>query len=443
MRLHMLEVENFKRLSSIRVELKDAGITELSGPNGSGKSSTIDAAWVLFRGLAVAPIEPIRKGAESARITGKLGDLIVTRTFKRKGDNEYSSNLTIKNPEGASYPAAQKKLDEIINTHRLDPLDFIGMSEKDQFKVMSGFVSDFDFEAADKAHKADFEARADVNRRQKEAQAGADSIRVSDKPPGTPIDEAALVEQMQAASSTNSDIERRRANRDRVASDAASLRASAAKWDERYQQLLHEAEQARVHAENDTLAAAALEKKLSEAEPLPPPVDVAKLADALNAARDTNKAIDEWAKDVNRKAELQRAAAALLAESDEITARMAERQESRNAAIRRAALPVDGIGFGEGVLLYNGVPFRQASRGEQLRVSTALSLALNPKLPLVWIRDGSLLDDESIRIVGETAAKYDGQVIIETVRATSSDAIELVDGHLKGAEDVAQKDAAA
>jgi len=63
----------------------------------------------------------------------------------------------------------------------------------------------------------------------------------------------------------------------------------------------------------------------------------------------------------------------------------------------------------------DGVPFEQASSAEQLRCSVAMGLALNPKLRVLLIRDGSLLDEDSLRMVAEMADAQGAQVWLERV----------------------------
>lgn len=476
-RIYKFEVENFKRIRSIAFDLKRR-ITELAGKNGVGKSSVLDALWVLFKGLSVAPVVPIRDGAEVARIRGELGELIVERVFRRKGENEFTSTLTVSNPDGAKFPSPQKKLDELIGAHMLDPLDFCdNMDDKKQFDVLRRFVPDVDFPAIDAANKRDYDERTDVNRRAKQAREAAAAIKVADEPPAQRVDEAALVAQIQKASDQNSDIAERRANRAAALQRITSLRETArSKLDEIetrqteiLQQLANNREdieaqikalQARLarledeatekmtairkrlqeESTNASYEADELQARLDKADALPAEIDTAALAAKLNEARESNRAIDEWAADKRRRDELNKTADALEKQSDELTARITERTQQKLAAIAKATLPVDGLGFGDGVVTFKGLPFSQASRAEQLRTATAISLAMNPKLPIVWIRDGSLLDDDSLAIVQEQAEKYDGYVIVETVRAIGSDAIVIEDGRVKSVE---QKDEAA
>jgi hypothetical protein len=50
------------------------------------------------------------------------------------------------------------------------------------------------------------------------------------------------------------------------------------------------------------------------------------------------------------------------------------------------------------------------------------------------VRDGSALDADSLRIVAETAQKYDGQVWLERVGDGDEGAIVIEDGTVRGAK---------
>ena len=100
--------------------------------------------------------------------------------------------------------------------------------------------------------------------------------------------------------------------------------------------------------------------------------------------------------------------------------------------ISKAAYPVAGLGFDQlGGVTFNGLPFSQASTAEQLRVSVAIGLALNPQLRVLLIRDGSLLDDDSMKMVAKMAAKADAQVWIERVEIDGQVSVVIEDGAIK------------
>lgn len=124
--------------------------------------------------------------------------------------------------------------------------------------------------------------------------------------------------------------------------------------------------------------------------------------------------------------------------SEEMTDTLARLDAEKQARIASAKYPVDGLGFGEdGVVIFGGVPLSQASQAEQIRVSMAIGLALNPELRVVLIRDASLLDARSLALVAEMAEHADAQVWLERVSKADAGAVVLEDGeviHLDNAD---------
>jgi hypothetical protein len=83
-----------------------------------------------------------------------------------------------------------------------------------------------------------------------------------------------------------------------------------------------------------------------------------------------------------------------------------------------------------GVLL-NGVPFSQASSARQLQAAVSIGLALNPKIRVILIRDGSLLDEDSMKLVSEMAEKNDAQIWVERVADGRPGCVVIEDGEIK------------
>jgi hypothetical protein len=122
---------------------------------------------------------------------------------------------------------------------------------------------------------------------------------------------------------------------------------------------------------------------------------------------------------------------------------MEAREQAKRDAIAAAEMPVGGLGFGSGEVLLNGLPFEQASDAEQLRASTAIAMAANPKLRVIRIRDGSLLDEGGLSLLADWAKERDYQVWIERVDTSGKHGIVLEDGHVKAARDAeAEKEVA-
>jgi AAA domain len=464
MKVTELSVENFKRITSVAVRLKPH-VTEISGPNGAGKTSYIDALWVLLKGKKVAPAEPIHKGAERCRIRGRVGEYQITRIFKRTRNDEVTTELRIER-DNESMPPTEAFMRTLIGDHMLDPGDFIALNSDAKFDVFRSFVPEVDFKAIANQDRQDRERRTDVNRLAREARAAAHMISVPEETPGALVDRAHLVQQLQEAGDTNATIERRRANRKGVVTEVTRLRAihegaeaqinayvSERKTtldarresleadierirreierveEEAISEVSAYRERTRTAAEAAKHDADALQAKLDGAGELPEPVDTQALVQKIAEADRANENVVK----LQTRDKHEKTADRYDAESAEITARMEAREKAKQEAIAAAELPVPGITFGDGEVFLDGVPFDQASTAQKFRVGVAIAVAKNPTLRLVWVRDASLLDDDSYELIGQLAKEFDCQILLETVRAIGKDAIVLEDGHVKEA----------
>jgi hypothetical protein len=434
MKIISLQAENFKKLHAVEIT-PDGNFVQITGKNGQGKSSTLDAIWVALAGIGVAPKAPIRKGAESAKIRLDLGEIVVTRHFKHAEKGAFTTSLTVESTDGARFPSPQKLLDSLLGALSLDPVKFLAMDDKEKFDALRKFVPAVDFDAIDRAHAGDYQRRTDVNRRQKDVRASAENIRVADKAPVEPIDESALTTKLKEAGDHNADIERRKANRDAF---IAKITADERTCNEIRQDIADMERALAGQRENLKTSEASIEErktKVANAEALPAPIDTAAVVAELTAARENNQKHAEWAADRKRRSELLGAADALVKESEELTTRIDQRQRDKQAAIAAAKLPIEGISFGDGAVLLNDLPFDQASDAEKLRASVAIAMAGSPKLPVVLIRDGSLLDEDGLRLVAEMADARGAQVWIERVSNAGNIGIVLEDGYVKAKDE--------
>jgi len=137
---------------------------------------------------------------------------------------------------------------------------------------------------------------------------------------------------------------------------------------------------------------------------------------------------------VRANAALEKARAAAKDRADEsnkLTAELAALDQKKAEMIRGATMPVEGLSLTEDGVVYRGVPFAQASSAEQLRVSVAMGIAMNPTLKVLLIHDGSLLDDESLADVASMAAAADAQVWIERVGHGEECSVVIEDGSVE------------
>lgn len=413
--------ENIKKIVAIRIDPR-GNLVQITGKNGSGKTSTLDSIWWALAGASNVQKSPIRNGQEKARIRLDMGELIATRTFTRTDDGSFTTTIAVETAEGARFSKPQAVLDALLDSLAFDPLEFARMKPKAQFDTLKGMVPGVDFAKLEGLNRADFDKRTAVNREAKAKTALAESIAIPATTPPARVDETAIVEEIGAVGAFNAELERRKERRMQADADAKAKREGA-------EARRHEAFKLNEEAERLDEEAAAIEKKLAEAPPLDEPKDAAAIRAKLEEAKRTNLAVEQ----ALRRATLLAEVTDLEAEAEKLTAAIAEREQAKREAIGAAKLPVDGIEFAEDSILLNGVPFDQASDAEQLRASVAIAMASNPRLRVIRVRDGSLLDEDGLRLVAEMAGARDFQCWIESVDSTGKVGFVLEDGHVRSA----------
>lgn len=428
MKILKLEAENIKKLVAVEIT-PDGAVVEIRGRNGQGKSSVLDSIWWALAGTSHIQAEPIRKGQNKARIRLDLGEIIVERKFTEAG-----STLSVENAEGARFPSPQKMLDALLGELSFDPLAFSRMEPRKQFDELRRVSQlEADLDQLDGLNRGDYAKRTEVNREAKEKRAQAAGITYPADTPESPVDQSAIVDELQRAGEHNAELEQRKAQRREAQGTIESHRQHAAAMRDKAEDLRSQAEAAEAEANEATQRAEHLAQRLHDAPALPDAIDTAALRQKVAHAQEANRNAEKR----EQRVKLLKEAETLETRARELTEAMEAREVAKEKAIAAAKLPVEGLGFGDGVVTYNGIPLVQASTAEQLRVSLAIAMAANPKIKVIRIQDGSLLDDESMAAVAELAKGNDYQVWIERVSTDGKVGILIEDGMVKSVAEAA------
>jgi AAA domain len=454
MKILQLTAENVKRLKIVDITPQPF-LNQITGENGNGKTSVLDSIWWALGGAKNVQSVPIRKGAESLRIRLDLGEMIVERKVTASG----SKTLTVRNPVGAEpgtpdnklpmWGSPQEMLDALVGSLSFDPLAFANMDPDDQYAELKKIVKlEVDIDALEAANDADFKRRTEINRDAKAKHAQVAGIMIPTGLPAGLIDESALLTSITEAASHNTTIETRKANREKTQRDANDKKAEGVRLrnkaaDEREATarrvkdlqaeiaLLEAAGEKRAQEYDDqattALAAAGeIERKIDEAPALPVPIDIAGLRATLDQAKATNQQLARR----EQRDKIAAEARALDAQSAFLSKQMAERESQKVNALASAQMPVEGLSFERGRVMFNGLPFDQGSDAERLKVSVAIAMAMNPKIRVIRIRNGSLLDNKGIQMIADLAKERDYQIWMERVDDSGKIGIVMEDGEV-------------
>lgn len=405
-----LRASNFKRLTAVHVRLTDDGAPiVVGGKNAAGKSSVLDAIESALSGAKAVPQDPVRHGARKGDVAIDLGELRVERTFTHK-----STSLKVYDADGVPIKSPQGALDALCSAISFDPLAFTREDPKKQDETLKAVLG-LDFADIEAARAKLYAERTESNREKKRLEAVLESM--ADVPPGTPDEEVSVADLL-------TEIERReaakRANDERRA-ELADMRETADNIAGDLEATNEDIARLQFELKKRQLEAASLTDRLSvqrrqiadatiEVEALTDP-DTSPLREQIATAEETNRNV----RVKRERADVSAKVDALAEQSENATAAIESLDEEKADRLAKAEFPVDGLGFSDLGPTLHGVPLEQASQAEKLRLSVAICVSLNPRIPVMLVREGSFLDSDGMRLLAELARDHDVQLWIERV----------------------------
>lgn len=418
-----LTVENVKRLKAVKIT-PDGSLVIIGGENGQGKTSILDSITMAIGGANEIPSMPVRKGQEKAKVTLELDDLVIKRTFTEAGGTQ----LIVENKEGARYNSPQAILDKLTGKLTFDPLAFIRMKPDAQATALKNLVG-LDLSALEAQRRKLYDERTLVNKDVDRAKVQSDALPHFPDAPAAEVNPADIFAEIEKANAHNQ-------------ANAEQLRLLNEKADELgdAQLLQSETEKLITDLEKELAdARKALATRKADAEKLAAIVLVQKqICDALK-----NQDATPLREKLSQVQAVNKQIQANAARSDALSVLKTKREKSaaltkqieaidteKDAKLSATKFPIEGLSFADTGVVFGGIPFEQASAAEQMKVSVAIAAAMNPKLKVMLIRDGSLLDKKSLALLGELAEAHGLQIWIERVGNDSACSVIIEDGEV-------------
>lgn len=411
-----LTIENVKRIKAVEIT-PDGNLVRITGKNANGKSSILDSISMLFCGKKLIPERPVRDGEETAKIEAESGDYVITRHWTSP-DKSY---LTLKNKDGAKFSNAQSILDGLVNDLSFDPIHFSLSKPQERVEKLRE-ITGIDLSDIERRHNNAYALRRDFGRDLKKQESYVTSLELQKVSEEDEITLESLEEDLRIH---EEEIDKIKAIEDHEKVRNQKITQNESKIDgiekanERIEQKIRE-----LQSEIDENCAMK-ELCLSEIENLCLQVKVVPDREAVETeARNAVIKIAEFkAKDRERRMIKQ-----AMSELESITKKYNEQDEilkklsyEKEQLFKKCKMPIDGLDFGPSDVEFNGMPFSQLSTSEQIRISMSIAIAKNPKLKVIVINNGSLLDEDALREVEAIARKHEFQVWIEEVASSKEE----------------------
>lgn len=464
MKIFKFTSENVKRLHYVEITPDGNNVT-IAGKNGAGKSSVFDSIKYAVGGKEEIPAQPIRNGEREAYTTLDLGDIVVTRKYWRDDlpcdcgwaekiktiiatpgaptiPEEHTdacasrtfgptkTSVSVKNKDGITQGTPQSILDKLHGRLTFDPLVFARSKPDEQDRLLRTLVG-LDVSAFENARavasaqrlqlKKQFETKSSILTTLPKFLQEAGLIETPIKEVMDELRRAEELRTLAGEAKEKLDSHNRHLNAQRIEIEFMEhqLKSLAAELERKNAQL-QTAQQTHDQAKTEN---GALQEQLNAAAGAVP--DMEELQQKVQRVEDMNAKIRANVKYKEACDERDKIARAI---NDETTL-VAKADEGKAAALRAVTFPVDGLGLSDAGVTFRGVPLEQASSSEQIRVSVAIGMALNPQLKVLLIRNANMLDSGSRQQINEQAKAADYQVWLEWVAETKEGAsVMLEDG---------------
>lgn len=416
MKIIKLSAKNVLRLDAVEIT-PEGNLVVIGGMNEQGKTSVLDSIFLALGGRLAKHKKPLKDGASKGKSVVDLGDLIVTRTFTKNG----GGNLKVTNKEGAVYPSPQTMLDNLVGKLTFDPLAWVRMDDTKQLITLKEMVG-LNFSKLDEKRKQIYDKRTTVNSEGKRLRGAFDSMTEYPDAPEEEILVSELMLELERRRATNNENDNARNEIRRLNGEIDKANREVVYLETEIEKLTAKLQSEKHNLSRLTYAKLRQRKLVDEIKD----ADEQEIKDKITGAEKINAEVRANRDRKIKEAELEKT----RENSKALTEQIEDIDQQKADELAKAEFPIPDMAFDETGVLYKGIPFSQCSSAEQLRVSVAMGIAMNPKLKVLLLRDGSLLDDGNLEMVAEMAEKADCQIWLERVGKGKECQVIIEDGRM-------------
>lgn len=412
-----MKIEGYKNISFVDL-VPDRHMNLVSGKNGAGKSSLIEAMVDAIKGkteMGKRPQRKIQSGKDKAVIEVTLGEgddaLKIKRTITKK-------DVYLKAERADGKPVSQTDLDKLLNSSTINITKLLHMDAKGQIDFVKK-VAGIDTSEVEDKYKELYSERKILNRSAKEAQGAVSSFGKVHEVAHVNISN--LLEEIEIVEVKNREIRREEVAIEDVKtsietnSDAIEkAEATIAHYEEAIVGLKSEIE---VRKNENKIAVAEVKKRTAE---LQKEVDLTPYRNQVKTAEETNKEADNFSNylvAVDRHKEAKEKANAIDREMSDLLI-------ERERIINESKLPFKDVEFDKELgLVIGGIPFSEMSSAQQIKIMSRIYIESKPELQVIYIKDGSLLDPDTLEQIAGMSDLKDYQFLVEIVSETEGSII--------------------
>lgn len=415
-----MKVKNLKITDLRNIEIFEGDLWDWNviwGKNGSGKSTVIDAIFWAIKGKTYFDSDPFRlvkhdkeKAVINLVLEGKNREIIINRTFSGPTEAEPKGYDTLRIVDTSGEKLGQKELNAFFSSFTIDPLFIARQKPKEQIEAIKEVAGIDTTEVEAKALEV-YDKRTIENR---------ELTRLKGV-----LTEYDNVEEVQEVSVSELIAERDKKQKENAEIYELEIKISTKKGIikndyDKIDELKEEIKRLEGKIFQDEKDLGDLEKTFKNSVKH----DLEEITEKINKSEEINKNARKYKEKQENLKKYQDQEKIC----NDLDKQYKDLLQAREDLIKNSNLP-DYISFDKNAgVLVNEIPFNQLNTAEQIKVAIQLGAILTPELKVLHIKDGSLLDEDTLKIVKEVVEAHDYQVLIERVGEEALDTIIMREG---------------
>lgn len=396
-----MHVQRLRNVIDVAFDFDDT-IVKISGNNGAWKSTVIDAIFLAIVGKTY--IGKWRSIENLITIWQQTSEIEVVLEWNgkklkinRKITDKGNMSLEIRSSEGEKLQ--QKDLDMLLSEFTIDPLEFTRKTKKEQYDTIK-MITWVDTTEIDEKILIQEEKTRQARAISTEYKKTLDNAWRPEKVERVSTED--LAKEQREILEHNNAVQR---NKDRIYDTTQNIE----RWNQKMEELKEEMKRVEKLVEDETSILATLhdaQKVLWEGYDM----------HIINVKIENADEINKKANDRERYCTLQTEAQSKDFELQKNADALDALREEKKAMIKNAKMPIPGMEFSEndGVII-DGILFDQYSSAQQLKMACRIATSVNPTLKVIYIKDGSLLDEQSLKEMEQFWEEQGYQIFIERV----------------------------
>jgi AAA15 family ATPase/GTPase len=431
------EIKNFKNISARHIDFAGKSMI-IAGKNEAGKSSIIQAIMSPLDSKYIPP-KPIKNGESNAEIEleieGELNGQYVKYTLACYFSQEnQKGRVVLFDESGAKMSGGKAIIESLVGNIGFDIMSFIKKGKTDSGKPSQAGIREqieiltqlMPMEGVTKLHELDMEynekyaERTSVNKeidflkaklKHDFSQEELD-VYETDRSEELAVKKASLTQISESVEKWN-DASRKKADN---LENLKVIPLDIAEYKNQIKELEAKIKQAEFDLKHEQERKVKIDNFFAKYPEKPSVQSLSEEIESLSNHQENRKKVLELY-------DIQKKSIAEQEKSETITERLKVIKKEKEEVFASYPLPVKGLTFDEEGISYDGLPLHdeQINTAKLIEIGLKIGMAMNPNLRVMIIKDGSLLDKETLNKIINIADKRGYYLLIEVVDSEQED----------------------